>query len=93
MAKRKVVVFDHNGGWVLTNPNPSDYKDLPHVVNPDLSAVKGLPPEGWTLVGRGVVPRFKESLPPKKPLPWGYVAAGFSGVLNIVLAVLLLIRL
>lgn len=55
MSKTKVVVFDKDGGWVLINPDPKEYRSLNYVVNPDLSAVKGIPPEHWALVGNKVV--------------------------------------
>jgi hypothetical protein len=62
MKKTKVVVFDAQGGWVLINPEKSEYIDLPHAINPDLKAVAGLPPEVWDLRLGQVVP--KDTLKP-----------------------------
>lgn len=92
MRKLKVVVFDHEGGWVLTNPAPEEYRDLPHAVNPDLSAVEGLPPEMWALKGSRVVPKTSASPVPRSPLSKIRVILGISLAINLALVVYLVIK-
>lgn len=94
--KLKVVVFDKDGGWVLINPAPEDYKNEVYVVDPDLSQVEGLPPEAWAFVDGEVVPNTESeyvSMGTPKPInkmtrPL-LLGLGFSLVLIIVLIKLL----
>ncbi len=57
MDKIKVVVFGPNGAKVLTNPWRVEYITQPHLVNPDLTHVRGLPPEEWALLEGKVRPK------------------------------------
>lgn len=48
------VVFTNNNARIV-KVNPDFDRQLPNVKNPDLSAVKGLPPHLWKLVNNQVV--------------------------------------
>ena len=85
MKKTKVVVFDAQGGWILTNPAKPAYEREPHIINPDLSLVKGLPPEQWALEGVRVVPKTERSRLPRAPINTTRVLLIGSCVLNLVL--------
>lgn len=62
--KNKVVVQYDDYCRVLINPEPSEYEHLPHVVNPNLALVRGLPPEEWKIVGGIVAAENPALLPP-----------------------------
>jgi hypothetical protein len=51
------VTFDKDGGWVTKGQPPMEA----HLVNPDLSKVRGLPPESWRLVDGQVCPAQGEA--------------------------------
>ncbi len=65
MSKDKVVLFQDGYARILTNPPVEELQklqeaNLPYLVNPDLSNVKGLSPEFWKLVGINILPMSKE---------------------------------
>jgi hypothetical protein len=52
MGKTVVVVFKDTGARILVNPELKDYEqERSYVVNPDLSAMAGIPPHEWRLDG------------------------------------------
>lgn len=55
MKKSKAVIFSPGGVRIVTNPDLSGIT-CPFLVDPDLSAVRHLPPDRWALVGNQVVP-------------------------------------
>lgn len=55
MAKRVVVIQKNGKCRILVNPDPAQYKKLPHAVDPDLTDLRGVPPEHWSVVGKRVV--------------------------------------
>lgn len=59
------VTFDKDGGWVSKGMPPSE----PHLVNPDLSRVRGVPPELWQLVNGHIVPKDSGDLTSGRPAP------------------------
>lgn len=78
MEKEVVVTFSDVGARILVNPDPEDYQSLPHLVNPDLSPFKGIPPHCLSLVdGKIVVVHEEEvarreealAVPPAPPAP------------------------
>lgn len=52
----KFVIFSENGARIYKNPNPILLLGAEYIENPDLSAVKGLPPHRWALEDGRVVP-------------------------------------
>ena len=56
--KNVIVVFTENSARIHVNPaNAEELLAEPHaLLNPDLSAVKGLPPHLWKLSGNKIVP-------------------------------------
>jgi hypothetical protein len=54
--KSKVVIFSNNTVRVITTQNPEEYADNPEaIINPDLTAIRGIPPHKWTLVNGKIV--------------------------------------
>lgn len=48
--KHHVVLFSPTGAKVITTPDVAKYIGAPNVaIDPDLTAVKGLPPHRWAL--------------------------------------------
>lgn len=56
--KNIYVKFTDSGARILVNPNnESELRADPNVLfNPDLSHVKGVPPENWKVVNNQIVP-------------------------------------
>lgn len=52
----KIVIFNENGARIYKNPDPVLILGAEYIENPDLSAVKGLPPHLWALDEGKVVP-------------------------------------
>ena len=54
--KHFIVTFGDNGARITKGITPSDWRGKANVlINPDLSAVKGVPPHMWRLVDGKVV--------------------------------------
>ena len=64
MSKVTVVVQGTQGCRILTNPSVEQYSGVPHLVNPDLTSVRGLPPEQWRIRRGAVVADKSAQLPP-----------------------------
>ena len=61
MSKTTVVVFTKEGARILVNPEKALYeKEASYVVNPDLSALAGIPPHRWALEGDRIVAAHPE---------------------------------
>lgn len=75
--KQKVVVQLETGCRVLINPEPSEYENLPHVINPNLALVRGLSPEDWKIVGGIVTAESPGILPPVLPRSYEQVQEDF----------------
>ena len=55
--KSKLVVFTRTNARILVNPTELEYKTYKNsVIDPDLSAVKSVPPHFWKLVDGKVMP-------------------------------------
>ena len=52
--KQKLVIFTTNNARILVGADPADYPGA--LVNPDLSAVKGIAPHFWKLADGRIVP-------------------------------------
>lgn len=67
MKKSKAVIFFPGGVKIVTN---SDLSGITHpfLVDPDLSAVRHLPPDRWALADGKVVPGSPLSSPLSEPL-------------------------
>jgi hypothetical protein len=53
-----IVVFSDRGARIIKGVNAADWQGVAGVaVNPDLGAVKGIPPHHWRLVDSKVVPK------------------------------------
>lgn len=66
MDKIRVIVKEESGCRILVNPRPEQYAHLRHVINPDLSRVRGLSPHEWDIVGDRVVSINPPCLPPEE---------------------------
>lgn len=64
MSKKIVVVRFPEGIRVLVNPKESTFRAFEHVIDPDLSSVRGVPPEEWSIEGGKVVSHLTARLPP-----------------------------
>lgn len=67
MKKSKAVIFFPGGVRIVTNPDLSGITH-PFLVDPDLSAVRHLPPDRWVLADGKVVPGSPLSSPLSEPL-------------------------
>lgn len=63
MYKTRVVVQGPEGCRILVNPSPSLYENKPHLINPDLSGVRGVSPEQWEIVNGALVCDMGNVLP------------------------------
>lgn len=56
-----IVVFGKDNARIIKGINPSDWQNVPGVaVNPDLSELKGIPPNHWKLVDSKIVSKPEE---------------------------------
>jgi hypothetical protein len=63
MSKTRVLVIKDGRSTLLTNPAPEDYAGCEHVIAPDLSEVRGTPPDTWSISNGRVVSSMKARLP------------------------------
>lgn len=63
MSKTVVFVLKEEGGVLLVNPKPEEYAAFPHVINPVMSHVRGIPPQLWRIEGGKVVAKDGVPLP------------------------------
>lgn len=69
--KTKVVVDTGKGCRILINPTENQYKNTLHLMNPDLLAVQGVPPEYWCIRDGQVFPvGFHVRKTEKNPYPY-----------------------
>jgi len=61
MSKHHVVLFGSNGARIITTQDVSHFQGMPNaLIDPDLEAVKGIPPHHWQLQDSKVVPTPEE---------------------------------
>lgn len=58
-VQKTVYVFPRADGRLRVRINKEPPEGAPFLMNPDLSAVDGLPPEKWAIVEGKVVPRVE----------------------------------